>query len=84
MILGRVTTKWRLKIGLIGDMRVAPYAEVILHPPFGGQTIVIPTHRVKNCLASHALVARNGVGVGVRKDMTHVQRTAHCGRGRIN
>ena len=65
MILGRVTTKWRLKVGLIGDMRVAPYAEVILHPPFGGQAIVIPTHRVKNCFASHALVARNRVGMGV-------------------
>ena len=52
MILGWVTTKWRLKIGLIGDMRVAPYAEVILHTPFGGQTIVIPTHRVKTVIFS--------------------------------
>ena len=84
MILGRVTTKWRVKIRLIGDMGIAPYAKVILHPPFGGQTIVIPTHGIKNCFTSHALVTRNGVGVGVREDMTHVQRTAHCGWGSIN
>ena len=84
MIFGRVTAKWGSEARLVCNVWVATHTKKVLDATFGWQTVVIPSHRIENRLAGHTLVTRNGVGVGVRKDVTHVQRTADCRRWRVN
>ena len=71
--------RW-LEPGVEGEARVAADPEVVLHPPFGGQPVVVPSHRVEHGPAPHALEAGHGVGVGVREDVADVERPGHGGR----
>ena len=74
----------RDEIGVVGQRRVAAHAVVVLHPPLGGQAVVVPAHRVEDRLAAHALVAGHRVGVGVGEDVAHVQGAGHGGRGSVD
>ena len=68
----------------VGEGRIAANAEVVLHAALGGQAVVVPAHRVEHVLADHAVVAREDVGLGVRKHVTDVQRARGCGRGSVD
>ena len=72
---------FEFEVFFIGRMRVATHVIVVLHPALGREAVVVPTHRVVDIHAAHALVARHHVSVGIRKDMTDVQRTRRS-RGR--
>ena len=74
----------RGEIWVIRQRGVAAHAEIVLHPAFGGQAVVVPPHGVKNFFALHALVAGDGVSVGVGKNMAHVERTADRGWRGVN
>ena len=67
--------------GLVRQRRVAPDAEVILHPAFGRQAVVVPAHRVEDRLAPHPLEAGDEVGVGVGERAAHVQVPLTVGGG---
>ena len=69
----RVRLGRRLEIGVVGQRRVTAHAVVVLHAALGGQTVIVPTHRVEHFLAAHALVAGHHVGVGVAEYVTDVQ-----------
>ena len=70
-LLGRFLRR-RETVG-IGNRRVTQHAVVVLHPPFGRQAVVVPTHRVEHGLAGHPLVAGDRIGVGVGEDVSHVE-----------
>ena len=53
--------------------RIASDAVVGLHSAFGRQAVVVPAHRVEHRLAGHALIARDGVCVGVAEHVADVQ-----------
>ena len=55
----------RLEVGSYGQRRVAPDAEEVLHPTLGREAVVVPAHRVEDLAPAHALVAGDGVGLGV-------------------
>ena len=76
MVLGHVTTKWRSEVGVVGNVWVARDAEEVLYTTLGWQPVVVPAHRIKHLFAAHAPKTCNGVGVGVAKDVPHVQRAA--------
>ena len=59
---------------VVGERRVAAHTVVVLDAAFGGQAVVVPSHRVEHLLAAHPLVAGDGVGVGVTEDVAYVQR----------
>src|SRR5207253_3361774 len=63
-----------------GQRRVAAHAEVVLHPPLGGQAVVVPPHRVEDLLAPHPAETRDQVRVGVGEDVSDVERSADRGR----
>ena len=65
----------------VGNVGFRPHSEIVLHAPLGRQAVIVPAHRVGNVPAGHALIAGDQVLVGVREDMTDVERTAD-GRGR--
>ncbi len=69
----------RLELRLVRGIRIAAHAVVVLHAPFGGQAVVIPTHGIEHSLAAHALEAGDDIGVGVAEHMADVQRAG--GRG---
>ncbi len=73
MVLGWVAAKGRCEAGNVGQRWIARDTEVVLHSSLGRKTVVVPTHRVKHVLASHALITGNGVGMGVGKHVSHVQ-----------
>ena len=80
VVLGRVATEGRLEPGLIRDARVAANAEEVLDATLGGQTVVVPAHRIEDRLAAHAVEAGEGVGVRVGEHVAHVERATHRGR----
>ncbi len=84
MVLGRIASERRLEVGLVGHRRIASDPEEVLHSAFGRQPVVVPSHGIEDRLAAHALMARDGVGVGVREDVAHVERTRHGGRWRVD
>ena len=69
---------------VVRQARVAAHAVVVLHPAFGGQTVVVPAHRVEDALAAHALVARDEVHVGVAEHMPDVECTGCRRRGTVD
>ena len=69
----------RDEVGVEGQARVAADPEVVLHPPLGGQAVVVPAHRVEDGLAPHAPEAGHGVGVGVGEDVADVEGARHGG-----
>ncbi len=75
--LGRVVG-W-LEAGVVWQRRVALDPVVVLDPSLGGQAVVVPPHGVEDLSAAHALVAGDGVGVGVGEHVTDVQRSADRG-----
>ncbi len=66
-------------VGVVVQGRVTGHAVVVLDTPFGGQAVVVPTHRVEDLTALHPLVAGDGVGVGVGEHVAHVQGPADGG-----
>ena len=65
------------EVRVVGERGIAAHPVVVLHPSFGGQTVVVPAHRIEDRFAPHALIAGDRVGVGVTEDMAHVERSAH-------
>ncbi|CAB4797873.1 unannotated protein [freshwater metagenome] len=74
----------RGEVGVIGQRRIAAHAEIVLDPAFGRKSVVVPAHGVEHFETTHTLEAGDGVGVGVRKDVAHVQRPASGRWWRIN
>ena len=64
--------------------RIAAHAVVILHAALSRQPVVVPSHRIEQLAAAHALEAGDDVGVGERKHMTDVQRPADGRRRRVD
>ena len=71
----------RREVGVVRQRGIALHAVVVLHSAFGGQAVVVPSHWIEDRFATHALVAGDGVGVGVAEDMADMER-ATDGRGR--
>ena len=82
LVLARLL-RWD-EVRVVVQRRVAAHAEVVLYPALGGQSVVVPAHRVEDCLALHPLIASDAVCVGVAEHVTDVQRTAHRGRWRVD
>ena len=76
--------RWRLKIRVVGQRRIAAHAVVVLDAALRGQAVVVPTHRIEHFLAAHPLKARDQVGMRVRKDVSDVQRAADGRRRRVD
>ena len=76
MVLRRVTAERRFEALDVVLGRIASDSVVVLHPTLGGQTVVVPAHRVEDGLARHPLEAGDRVGVRVTEHMAHVERTA--------
>ena len=70
----------RREVGVVVLARVAADGVVVLHPPLGGQAVVVPADRVVDDLAGHALVADSGVGLRVAEHGAHVDRAGDRGR----
>ena len=71
----------RLEVGVVGERRVADDAVVDLHAALDVEAVVVPPHRVEDLVAPHALVAGDGVGVGVRAHVAGVQEPLTVGGG---
>ena len=80
----RVRLRGWHEAGVVRQRRVTAHAVVVLHPALGGQAVVVPPHRVEDLLATHPLVARDQVGVGVGEDVAHVQRAGDGGGRRVD
>ena len=63
----------RGEVGVVRQRGITAHAVVVLHATLSRKTVVVPTHRVKNLLATHPLIAGNSVGVGVGEDVTGMQ-----------
>ena len=68
----------------IGNVRLAAHAKHVLHPPLGGQSVVVPTHGIKDVFAPQALITHDHVLVGVAEHVAHVQFAADGGRGAVH
>ncbi|CAB4900373.1 unannotated protein [freshwater metagenome] len=78
------TLKRGRESGLVGQRRVTANTVVVLHASLGGQAVIVPAHGVEDLFATHALVARHHVGVGVAEHVSHVQRTRSGGRRSVD
>ena len=72
LTLGVGFARWG-EVGVVRQRGITAYAVVVLHATLSRKTVVVPTHRVKNLLATHPLIAGNSVGVGVGEDVTGMQ-----------
>ena len=78
-VLGHVAVeRWR-EVRVVRLRRITGHAVEVLDAALRGQTVVVPAHWVEHALAPHALVAGDGVGVGVAEHVAHVKRPAHRG-----
>ena len=68
-----------LPIGIVRHRRVALHSKQILNPAFGGQAVVVPTHRIADILALHPIVTRQQILVGVAEDVSDMEGAAHRG-----
>ena len=66
----------RLELRVVGQRRIAPDPEVVLHAAFGRQPVVVPPDRVEDFLAAHPLEPRDNVRVRKREDVPEVQGPA--------
>ena len=80
----RVRLRRGLEVRVVRDRRITAHAVEVLHPPLGGQAVVVPSHGVEHVLAAHPLVAGHRVGVGVAEHVAHVQRPRDRGRGSVD
>ena len=69
---------------LVGLGRVTAHVVVVLHAALGGQAVVVPTHRVEDVHAAHALEAHHHIGLRVGEDVAHVERAGSRGRRRVD
>ncbi len=67
----------RDEVRVVRQRRIAAHAVVVLHPALGGQTVVVPTHRVEDLGAAHPAKAGDRVGLRVPEHRAHVERPAH-------
>ena len=74
----------RGELRLIGQRRIAAHPVMALHPAFGGQPVVVPSHRIEHRHAPHALETRDHIGLHVAEDASHVQLAACRGRGSVD
>src|SRR5215203_7502105 len=72
------------EVRVVWQRGIAAHTVVVLHAALGGQTVVVPYHRIQHRLAAHPLEARDDVGVCEREDVADVQRTADRGWRRID
>jgi hypothetical protein len=68
----------------VREVGVAANVEEVLHPSFGGQAVVVPSHRIEDIHSSHAALARDEILVGVAEYVADVKRTAHGRRRRVH
>ena len=79
VVLRHVAIEGRLEVGVVRQRRIAADARDVLHATLGSQPVVVPPNGVEDGLALHALVASDGVGVGVAEDVADVQAAADRG-----
>src|SRR5579863_1160835 len=58
--------------------------KVILNASLCREAVVVPSHRIEDALAAHALEARDQVGLRVRKNMAHMQGAGDGGWRRVD
>ena len=76
--------EWRLEIRIVLQGRVHAHTVIVLHAALGRQAVVVPTHRIKDVEALHALEAGDDIGVRVGKHVADMQMAGHGGRRGIN
>jgi hypothetical protein len=59
---------------------IAAHAVQVLHPPLGGQAVVVPADGEEDRLAAHALVPGDQIGVGEGEDVSNVEGSGYRGR----
>ena len=84
VVLRRVTAERRLEARVVRLRRVAAHAVVVLHPPLGGQAVVVPADREEHRLAGHPPLAGDGVGLRVAEHGAHVDRAGDRRRRRVD
>ena len=84
VVLGNVAVVGRGEVRVVRQRRVAADAGDVLHAALGRQAVVVPSQRVENGLALHALIAGDGVGVCVAEHVADVQAAADRGRWRVD
>ncbi len=67
----RITS--RFEVWQVREVGIAANVEKVLHPPFGGQTVVIPPHGVEDIHSSHAALAHDQILMGVAKYVPDVE-----------
>jgi hypothetical protein len=72
------------EVSFVRQARVAADAVVVLHTALGRKAVVVPADRIEHLATGHALEPRDAVGVRVREDMSHVERSAGGRRGRVD
>ncbi len=82
--LGVAALKRGNELRVVRQRRVAAHAVVVLNAALGGQTVVVPSHRVEHALTAHALESGHHVGVGVREHVPDMQRARGGRRRSIN
>ena len=78
----RITS--RFEVWQIREIGVAANVEEVLHPAFGGQTVIIPPHGIEDIHSSHAALARDEILMRVTKYVADVEGAAYRRRRRIN
>ena len=61
---------------LVGQRGVAAHAVVVLHPPLGGQAVVVPADRVEDRAAAHAVEPGQRVDLDVAEHRAEVELAA--------
>ncbi len=67
----------RSPVRIVGQARLGTDAVDVLHPPFRGKPVVVPTHRIGDVLAGHPLIADQQVLVGVGETVADMKRSRH-------
>ena len=70
----------RLEIRIVLQGRVHAHAVIVLHAALGRQAVVVPTHRVEDVKALHALETGDDIGVRVGEHVADMQMPGHGGR----
>jgi hypothetical protein len=67
-----------------GQVGFAANVEEVLDAPLGGQTVVIPAHRIEHVHTEHAALPDDDVRMRVAEDVSHVERARDRGRRRVD
>ncbi len=72
------------EVRVVGDAGITADPVVVLHPPLGGEAVVVPAHRVEDLFARHATISGMCVCLDVPEDRSHVKRPRHGGGRRVD